>query len=299
MICDKTSHDKITSSLWKKCFPDNYTEDEYSDYNFCTFNFIIDLIERKTNEKYTINEIKNQLYDEYKKYINENQDKLLDILITEGKKTLGDQVHAGTLSFASFIYTDNYFLTTFDLWLLVNKYKIPTIFICQKCILQTNYEKQEFVGYGDKDDKFVFIIIPGFRHEHVPKYRLVKSEKGEVFISLDKLNEECVERIEKAIDDKITIEEYLKDFKINKKTTYEKKKCLLVDSDTEEDIKQKKKKIIYEKTSPVSQEVPAAPPKKKQTKKVAIKGEPLNKTKRQQGIKKRRLLIVESDTEKV
>jgi hypothetical protein len=286
MICVKTTNDKITSSLWKKCFPDNYTEEEYSDYNFCTFNFIIDLIERKTNEKYKINEIKNQLYDEYKKYIPENEDKILDILITEGKKTLGDQVHSKTLSFASFIYTDNYFLTTFDLWLLVNKHKIPTIFICQKCILQTNYEKQEFVGYGDKDDKFAFIIIPGFRHEHVPKFRLVKSDKGEVFISLDKLNKECVERIKDAIDNKITIEEYLEDFKIIKKTLYEKKKCLLVDSDTEKELKPKKKNIIYEKTSPVSQEIPATPPKKKQTKKVVIKGEPLNKTKRQTGIKK-------------
>jgi hypothetical protein len=37
---------------------------------------------------------------------------------------------------------------------------------------------------------------------------------------------------------------------------------------------------------------------KKQTRKVAIKGEPHNKTKRQPGIKKRRLLIAESATEK-
>ena len=74
-------------------------------------------------------------------------DKIVDILIIEGKKTLGDQVKAETLSFSSFLYTDNYFLTTFDLWLLVQKYKIPTIFICQKFILQAKYEKHVFVGY--------------------------------------------------------------------------------------------------------------------------------------------------------
>jgi hypothetical protein len=56
-----------------------------------------------------------------------------------GKKTLGDQVLADALSFSSFIYTDNYFLTTLDIWLLVNKYKIPTIFISQKFLLQTKY----------------------------------------------------------------------------------------------------------------------------------------------------------------
>jgi hypothetical protein len=253
-VCSKTSHDHITSGLWKKCFPENYTEEEYSDYKSCTFNFIIDLIESKTGEVYKINDIKNQLYDEYKKYISKYQDKIVDILISEGKKTLGDQVHAGSISFADFIYTDNYFLTTFDLWLLVNKYKIPTIFICQKCILQTNYEKKELVGYGDKDDKFAFVIIPSFRHEHVPKFRIVKSPENSVFISLDKINNECVKRIDEAITNKVSIEQYLENFTIVKKTNYQKKKCL-VESDTEETVKPKKNnKMIYERTSPVSPE---------------------------------------------
>ena len=75
-------------------------------------------------------------------------------------------------------------------------------------ILQTNFEKHAFVGYGDKRDKFAFIIIPGFRHEHVPNYKLVKSDKDDIFIPLDKLNENCVKRIEEAIDNKISIEEY-------------------------------------------------------------------------------------------
>ena len=220
----------------------------------------------------------------------------------EGKKTLGDQVLAKTLSFINFIYTDNYFLTTFDLWLLVNKHKIPTVFICQKCILQTNYEKQEFVGYGDKEDKFVFIIIPGFRHEHVPNYKVVKSEKGDIFISLDKINENCVERIENAINNRISIERYLEEFRIIKKTKYEKKKCLLDDSDYEDSedtkVKPKKNKIIIEKTSPVSSEE-YVPKSKKKTKKVTIKGEPQNKTKRVPGVKKRRLLIAKSDSNSI
>jgi hypothetical protein len=251
--CSKTSHDHITSGLWKKCFPENYTEEEYSDYKSCTFNLIIDLIESKTGEVYTINDIKNQLYDEYKKYIRNYQDKILDILISEGKKTLGDLVHAGSISFADFIYTDNYFLTTIDLWLLVNKYKIPTIFICQKCILQTNYEKKELVGYGDKDDKFAFVILPSFRHEHVPKFRIVKSSENSVFISLDKINNGCVKRIDEAITNKVSIEQYLENYTIVKKTNYQKKKCL-VESDTEETVKPKKTKMIYEQTSPVSPE---------------------------------------------
>jgi hypothetical protein len=83
------------------------------------------------------------------------------------------------------------------------------------------------------------------------------------------------------------------------KTTYRKKKPgrLIIESDDDE-IKPNKKKIIIEKTTPVSQEEFIMV--KKPTKKVKIRGDPKNKTRRNPNIKKRRLLIVESDnTEKV
>ena len=159
--------------------------------------------------------------------------KIVDILILEGKKTLGDQVHGEIISFASLIYTDKYFLTTLDLWLLVTKYEIPTIFICQKWILQTKYEKHEMVGYGNKEDKFAFILLPGFGPEKIPKYKLIKSNDGEVFISLDKLNGECLDRIYNLFDDVMVIENYLKHFTKPKKTNYEKKqpRKLIIESD--------------------------------------------------------------------
>ena len=298
LACDKLDNDHIKSSVWKKCFPENFIETEYSKYNFCTFNFIIDLIEKKTKEKFTINDIKNQLYDEYKKYLEKYKDKIVDILIIEGKKTLGDQVRADTLSFASFIYTDNYFLTTFDLWLLVNKYKIPTIFICQKFILQTKYEKHLFVGYGDEDDKFAFIVLPGFRPENVPNFKIIKSNKGDVFISLKEINEECIEDIEESIRNKMDIEEYLESFIMPTKTNYEKKKPLLIqnESDSEEyKLKPKKKKIIIEETTPVPIEQPIIN-SAKPSRKIRIKGEPKNKSRRRPDIKKRKLLIVDSSS---
>jgi hypothetical protein len=301
MVCDKVKNDHITSTIWRKCFPENYYETEYSKYNFCTFSFIIDLIERKTDKKYTINEIKNLLFDEYKQFIEKYEDKIVDILIVEGKKTLGDQVKSGILTFSSFIYTDNYFLTTMDLWLLVNRFKIPTIFICQKFILQTNYDKHEFVGYGDKNDKFVFIILPGLRAENVPNFKIINSDKGDIFISLDKLNKDCLKNVEESIDNNISIEGYLENFVMPKKTTYNKKKpqrLIIEEEKDEKEIKPKKKKIIVEETTPVSPEEFVLV-KKKSTKKIAIKGETKNKTKRNPSVKKRRLLIVESDTEKV
>jgi hypothetical protein len=289
-VCDKKiSH--IKSSIWKQCFPESYKEIEYSNINYCTFNLIIELIEKKTGEKYTVNQIKNELYNEYKTYLENYRDKIMDILILEGKKTLGDQVVAETLSFSNFIYTDNYFLTTFDLWLLIQKYKIPSIFICQKFILQTKYERNAFLGYGDKNDKFAFIIIPGYRPESVPSFKLVLSNTDEVFISLDKINSDCTEKIIYAIDNQIDINSYLKNFSKPTKTVYAKKnplRKLKIESDSEE-VKIPKKKLIIEET-PISAEEFVMQPKKRGTKKnVVLKGN--SKTK-----KTKKILIVESES---
>jgi hypothetical protein len=286
VVCDRIDKAHITSSIWKKCFPKKYTETEFSKHNFCTFNFIIDLIERKTNEKFTIHQIKNQLYDEYKGYLEKYKDKMVDILILEGKKTLGDQVRAHTLSFSSFIYTDNYFLTTMDLWLLVNKYKIPTIFISQKTILQSKYEKNGrqlyqhlFIGYGEKEQEFAFIVLPGFRAENVPNFKIIKNDKADIFISLDKLNKDCLENVENAFKTKITIENYLEDFKMPPKTIYEKKQTLRFNFDSEDEEIEPPKieppkieppkieppKILIEQTGPIPKKSVA----KNLTKKVA------------------------------
>ena len=291
----------IKSSIWKKCFPNNYSEIEYSKSNVCTFNLITDLIERKTGKKILINQIKNELYEEYKKYLEKYINKITTILILEGKKTLGDQVLAETLSFSSLIYTDNYFLTTLDLWLLVTKYEIPTIFISQKYILQTKYEKQEYLGYGNENDKFAFIIIPSFITENIPGYKLIQSNDGDVFISLDKIENDCVEKIRETFKNKISIEEYLEKF--TKPLIKNKKPTRLViesDSDNEKLKIKTKTKLLIEDTTPITEEEYILPllNKNRKTKKkqVKLKGD---KFVNKKNTKKRRLLIVNSsNTEK-
>ena len=222
LICDKIQKEQITPGIWKNCFPKNYSEIEYSAYDWCTFNFIIDLIQIKTNKKYTINEMKNELYDEYKKYIAKYQSQIIDILIIEGKQTLGDQVSKTLgyklpkISFADFINTDDYFLTTLDLWLLVDRFEIPTIFISKNVILQTNNTDYHFIGYGNKEDKFAFIVMPILKPEIVPNLKLIKTDKGDAFISLKELTQECNQKIDESFKQKINIETYLQAFVIPK-----------------------------------------------------------------------------------
>ena len=217
LSCNKKTNDKISSGVWKKCFPEKFKEIEYDKNIICTFEIIIDIIEKKTGEKIETNRLKNILYEEYTHYIKSYPQQIVNILISEGKKNLGDQVNSNTLSFSSFIYSDNYFLTTLDFWLLVNKYKIPTFFISTKKLLQTNYEKNIFLGYGNENDKFCFIVVPALGPEKVPSYKVVSSDKNDTFISLQEIKQNCEDEIKMAFGNEINIEDYLKQFvKINK-----------------------------------------------------------------------------------
>jgi len=264
IICFKKTH-SIKSKIWKECFPSNYNEIEYDKNIFCTFNIISDLIEKKTRKQLTMNELKNILFNEYRKYLPDYEDKIINILSIEGKKTLGDKVNSGSLTFDSFIYNDNYYLTPFDFWILVNKYEIPTMFISTKYLLQTNYERTIFVAYGNKKDDFAFIIIPGLRYQAMPSYKIVENETHDVFISNNKL---CIKYINGAFESKISIQQFLEKYEKPKLTKYKYKKPniskLLINEDDTDDEKEetfvitpivkntklnKTKKIIQAKTN--------------------------------------------------
>jgi len=269
---------KIKSDVWSKCFPKDYKELSYSGNVYCTFQCIIDIIEKKTKQVKSISDIKHELYKEYKIHLDNGQrDKLVDILILEGKKALGTQVKAETLLFDDFIYASNYFLTPLDLWVLVNKYKIPTIFISSKNILQTNYANREFVGYSKPDymtDAYIFIVIPGLKNEQVPEFKLIIDESNNYLIPFNKLQEDCIDNMRQSFDNKVSINEYLDTF-IKPKTKSTKPSVNIEDNEKIPTFKKmpKKKTLNIIDTSPVldNDEVQVAPTKTKRSK-VILKG---------------------------
>ena len=212
LSCTKKNNDKITSIIWRDCFPEKYKEVDYAKNVNCTFEIIIDLIEKTTGERLQVNKIKSILFEEYNQYIKNYPQQIVDILIAEGKKNLGDQVNSNKLSFSSFIYSDNYFLTILDFWLLVNRFRIPTFFISTTKLLQTNYEKNIFLGYGNESDMFCFVVVPALKPENIPNYKLILSDKNEVFISIQDIKEKCNDAIEYALTNQKNIQNYLKDF---------------------------------------------------------------------------------------
>ena len=200
-----------------------YKEIEYSGSAYCTYFFISYLIQQKTGNRITVNQIKNVLVEEYSKYFPIHLNKIVDILIIEGKKLMGDKVEKigervserdkkDKITFFDFINDDSYFLTPFDLWILVQKFKVPTIFLSKTItnLIETNNTKNLFLGYGSEGDSFAFIIIPGLRAENIPGYKLIIKNEEEIFIPIESIiDNDCRDKMLDVIQNSKTIEEML------------------------------------------------------------------------------------------
>ncbi len=257
--CNKGQPESITSGYWHKCFPGSYKEVLYTGSNYCSLYMMIDLIEEIKNKKLTVEEIKDILVEQYslltEKFRNQDRiDKIIDILREEAQFD-ANQLQDNTINFEQMIMQDGFVAINFDLWLLLNHFKIPSILISSKQIPETRYNAKEFVCYTeDNTEEYVFILAPAMYRRlgnKIPEYKVIIDEKGKSNIKLTNIKdkrEECLKNIENAIDSYYTIEDYL-DFLYEKDNTtnYKKRQAGIrnVDLDyeiVEETVKPEKKK---------------------------------------------------------
>ena len=242
----KISKEKITSNYWKKCFPSSFVELVYEDknkkenINYTGFYLLSDLIKSKTSTVLTIGQVRLELLQEYLKYLNKYESQIIDILISEGKKTLGDQVKAKTMDFTHFLYNEDYYITNLDAWLLLEKYKIPSIFISIKPILQSNNDDKIFVAYGEKTDELCFIVTSLIKTDIAPKYKLIQNSEDSILFSLKIIEDQCLDSITNAFENKITLEEFLqtfsKDNTLKKKVAKKRKDTIILQKEDDDPI---------------------------------------------------------------
>ena len=62
----------------------------------------------------------------------------------------------------------------------------------------------------------MFIVIPGLKSEHIPLFKLIKDDKGNIFIPLENIKQDCKKKanIEQSLLSKMNIENYLTNFKL-------------------------------------------------------------------------------------
>jgi hypothetical protein len=167
----------IKNSMLKKYFKDDYNQIDYKNSKNCTFKLVNDIL----NTSKTIVEIKQELLEQYKLYF-EHSDKIIDILIIEGKEKSGKMILKNNLSFENYLLSDEYYLTVFDLWLLVEKYNLNVIFLSSSSsntkMHYTQLKENKFVANGSRENKFFHIIVPIFIKNKVPSYSIITDDKN-------------------------------------------------------------------------------------------------------------------------
>jgi hypothetical protein len=218
--CNISEPEKITNKYWKLCFPNNYKEIIYKDSKNCGLYLIIDLVKAFTNKTLTINTMKEDLIDEYRRLITENEsqakasinlarrDKILDIIKCEG------QVDSNKLltNVEEMIMPEKFTPVSFDLWILLNKYEIPSFFISDYHLLETNRELNRFVCYQSKDNNYAFIVVPSMRQgkKILPEYKLIINETANAQINISDLPQTpCLDKLQNAIKAYYTIEYFI------------------------------------------------------------------------------------------
>ena len=221
-VCKDEVEKPIFDKKRNQLFPENYKEFKYKNNNVeCTFDCIIVLLNVFNHVK-TIYQIREDLLESYQPYLLQFQTKILDILKIEKKEALCNQVLQGTLTFENMIMNDAYFLSLFDLWILVQKYQLPTVFMSTYKLLETNSISKIMVGFQnnekDNTNQYFFIVIPPITKKtpdnKPPINRLILSDENQLLINIDQLNQEneIYKDLVKSMENPKTIKDFLIQF---------------------------------------------------------------------------------------
>jgi hypothetical protein len=212
-IVQATKRSTIHSTRWVKCFPSSFGELEFKTENksFNGFSMLIDIVERVIGDSLTLKEMKHILLEEYEKYLPDYKDKILNILVQQGKVIYGNQVKSGILSFENFIFLEEYHVTNLDIWIILEKFGISTILISTKKF-QENDNYALVINGEEKTGNFVFILCPSMKSEKLPEYSIVCSGDDILFpVSIVKEGD-CREKLNVAFNEKRGLDEYLRGY---------------------------------------------------------------------------------------
>jgi hypothetical protein len=207
---------KLASVKLRECFPENCTELEYSASCQGTFQFIIDVLQKAiglTITEQNLREILVKLYEKYPKL------QLVNIWAEQGKRGFSNKVKKGELQFKDIIEHSTYYLSNLDLWLLLSEFRIPTIFISPKVLLETGNKNEAFIAVRNPDEGsnlYVFIVMPTIKEE-ARSYKVIEYE-NRIYVDLSVISqEECLltRAIPDAMRNMISIDDYINRYQKN------------------------------------------------------------------------------------
>jgi hypothetical protein len=218
------------ASDWKFLSKYNFKEVEYSNSPFCPLYLIIDLYKEFYNEEISIERVKQDLIDEYNRLTDnftnvERYQKILAILKDEelhSELTIAN-INKG-MTIEQMIILEGFNAGNFDLWVLLSKYKIPSMMITKKNFEYRN-NKAMVCWRPESGNDYAIIYVPKVYRKAADKdtkdtkdtelnqYKLIKDENKRIKININIFNNPikytAVNFMNQAISKYYSIEYYL------------------------------------------------------------------------------------------
>jgi len=219
---------RIVSEKWNRCFPSSgMMELVYEKSPVSGWTMMMDITQK------TLDVLRKDLLEEYVKFMVNYEDNIMSMWIEQGKKSFVDSIKEREITMESILSSssDHYYLTNVDIWLLVSKYQIPCMFLSSQTFVETKYERTEMIAYGERTDSFVYILCPRLQAGRIPVYKWVQRKEETRFPLSIFVKEDCIGSLAEAIDKRMDVYNYIKQFTVTKKTAPRRKKLTLVDDE--------------------------------------------------------------------
>jgi len=117
-------------SMWKKSFPTTSRELVFKKTVECSFGVMMTIFQAHTGIPHSIAQIKDKLWEGYSRLIQKDRMHLfrfIDIMNFQGKKKLMEAIIQKKMTFDTRIFSEEYYLSDLDIWVLAHTYKLPII----------------------------------------------------------------------------------------------------------------------------------------------------------------------------
>lgn len=196
-----------SQSKWKHIFPVDSKETIYQCSHVCSYFLVQMIYQTYYNKEISIVSIKTKLIQLYKKYVESHKSKIYDILRKQnGKLSMITKVIHNKLTIEDLIMSEEYYLTTLDIWMLASNLKLPIMLFSQSPLENLNL-KVDWMLFGGNPlkDRFFFIRSPATT-KRCPEYKLVTPQRP--LYDLEGFGD-LLENPENYIDNNMDFESYL------------------------------------------------------------------------------------------
>ena len=167
---------KLPDTL-KPLFTSKLQELEFDNTYNCSFKILLIILEKYNITE--INVIKMLLIDEYKKLLGKYNKNIMDILHSQGKTAIVKQINENKLLMETYIISDNFYITNFDILILANKFDIPLVMYSSTKLKENDKKFLTLQKYTAETipTELYFIKTPVIKPNVMSKYRLLKDKK--------------------------------------------------------------------------------------------------------------------------